>query len=49
MDKTEKPDTLGDVATATVNEVRDAAVEQYENLERSIRRNPLQAVAIAAG
>jgi ElaB/YqjD/DUF883 family membrane-anchored ribosome-binding protein len=49
MDEKGKPDTVGEVAAATVAETRDAAVEQYDSWVRAIRREPLKAVAIAAG
>ena len=47
MDEAGKPETMGEVATA--REVKQAVQGQQENLERYIRRNPLQAIAIAAG
>ena len=49
MDEAGKPETVGEVASATAQEVKQAVREQQESLERYIRRSPLQAVAIAAG
>ena len=40
---------MREVASATAQEVKQAVQDQQEGLERFIRRNPLQAVAIAAG
>jgi ElaB/YqjD/DUF883 family membrane-anchored ribosome-binding protein len=37
------------VASATVSEAADVARDQYDSVLATIRRNPLQAVGIAAG
>ena len=44
-----KPESVGEVASATAQELKQTVLEQHESLERYIRRNPLQAAAIAAG
>ncbi len=49
MNEQAGPDTTAEIAAATVKEVTDAARDQYDNLMEAIRRNPLQAAAIAAG
>jgi ElaB/YqjD/DUF883 family membrane-anchored ribosome-binding protein len=49
MDQTVQPTTVAEVASATMTEVTDAAHDQYDNVLAAIRRNPLQAVGIAAG
>jgi ElaB/YqjD/DUF883 family membrane-anchored ribosome-binding protein len=49
MDQTVQPTTVVEVASATMTEVADAARDQYDNVLGTIRRNPLQAVGIAAG
>ena len=49
MDETGKPETGTEVAEATVQEAKAVVQDQYDNMLRSIRTNPLQAVAIAAG
>ena len=49
MDEKGKPDTLPEVAVATVKEVAETARDQYDSMLMAIRRSPLQAVAIAAG
>jgi ElaB/YqjD/DUF883 family membrane-anchored ribosome-binding protein len=49
MDQTGGRETVSEVASATAQEVKQAVREQHESLERYIRRNPLQAVAAAAG
>ena len=41
--------TAQDTFNETVEQVQNFAQEQYDQLEASIRRNPLQAAAIAAG
>ena len=41
--------TAQDTFNETVEQVQNLAQEQYDKLEASIRRNPLQAAAIAAG
>lgn len=53
---TSSQSAVGDLATAaqdkfneTVEQAQALAQEQYDKLEASIRRNPLQAAAIAAG
>lgn len=43
------PATADELATATGREVTDSAQLQYEKMLRAMRREPLQAVAIAAG
>jgi ElaB/YqjD/DUF883 family membrane-anchored ribosome-binding protein len=43
------PETADEVVVATGQEVTDAAQLQYDEVLRAIRRNPLQAIAIAAG
>jgi ElaB/YqjD/DUF883 family membrane-anchored ribosome-binding protein len=48
MDQTVLP-TAAEVASATMTEVVDAARDQYVSILATIRRNPLQAVGIAAG
>ena len=40
--------TVAEVARATIEEVVDAARYQYDCMLSAIRRNPLQAVGIAA-
>jgi ElaB/YqjD/DUF883 family membrane-anchored ribosome-binding protein len=49
MDKSLEPTTVAEVASATMTEVVDAARDQYHGVLATIRRNPLQAVGIAAG
>ncbi len=49
MNEQAGPDTVAEVAAATVKEVADAARDQYDSLTNAIRRSPLQAAAIAAG
>jgi ElaB/YqjD/DUF883 family membrane-anchored ribosome-binding protein len=49
MDEAGKPDTAGEVASATAQELKQTVREQHESLERYIRRNPWQAATIAAG
>jgi ElaB/YqjD/DUF883 family membrane-anchored ribosome-binding protein len=49
MDQTIQPNTVPELASATMTEVADAARDQYDNVLATIRRNPLQAVGIAAG
>ena len=41
--------TVGRIAKGQVNRAQDAAMETANEAEEAIRRNPLQAVAIAAG
>ena len=41
--------TVGRIARSQVNRAQDAAMEPANEAEAAIRRNPLQAVAIAAG
>lgn len=48
MDQTVQPNTVAEEASATM-EVADAARDQYDSVLATIRRNPLQAVGIAAG
>lgn len=40
--------TVAEVASATIEEVVDAARYRYDSMISAIRRNPLQAVGIAA-
>jgi ElaB/YqjD/DUF883 family membrane-anchored ribosome-binding protein len=49
MDKSLEPTTVAGVAAATMTEVVDAARDQYDSMLVSIRRSPLQSLAIAAG
>ena len=49
MDEKRTPETVKEVAAATVQEAKTVALDQYDIMVRSIRRNPLQAVALAAG
>jgi ElaB/YqjD/DUF883 family membrane-anchored ribosome-binding protein len=49
MDNSTEPTTMAEVASATMTEAVDAARDQYDSLLTTIRRNPLQAVGIAAG
>jgi ElaB/YqjD/DUF883 family membrane-anchored ribosome-binding protein len=49
MDKSLEPNTVAEVTNATMTEVVDAARDQYDGALATIRRNPLQAVGIAAG
>ena len=49
MDNSTEPTTMAEVASATMTEAVDAARDQYDSLLATIRRNPLQAVGIAAG
>ena len=49
MDQSVQPNTVAEVASATMTEVADAARDQYDSVLATIRRNPLQAVGIAAG
>lgn len=49
MDKPLEPTGVADVASATISEVVDVARDQYDGMLATIRRNPLQAVGIAAG
>ena len=41
-------DTVADYTKATITEAGEMAQDQYDNLVSLIRRNPLQAAAIAA-
>jgi len=41
--------TVGRIAKGQVNRAQDKAMETANEAEEAIRRNPLQAVAIAAG
>ena len=41
--------TVGRIAKGQVNRAQDKAMETTNEAEEAIRRNPLQAVAIAAG
>ena len=41
--------TAQDTFNETVEQVQNLAQEQYDKLEASIRRNPLQSAAIAVG
>jgi ElaB/YqjD/DUF883 family membrane-anchored ribosome-binding protein len=43
------PETADEVIAATAHEVTDTAQLQYDKVLRAIRRDPPQAVAIAAG
>ena len=49
MDNSTGPTTVAEVASATMTEAVDAARDQYDSMLATIRRNPLQAVGIAAG
>ena len=49
MDKPLEPTTVAEVASATMIEAVDAARDQFDGVLATIRRNPLQAVGIAAG
>jgi len=49
MDKSLEPTTVAEVASATVSEAVEVARDQYDSVLATIRRNPLQAVGIAAG
>jgi ElaB/YqjD/DUF883 family membrane-anchored ribosome-binding protein len=49
MDKSLEPTTFAEVASATASEAIDVARDQYDSVLATIRRNPLQAVSIAAG
>jgi ElaB/YqjD/DUF883 family membrane-anchored ribosome-binding protein len=40
---------MDEIASSTLNEVVEAANDQYSNVIAAIARNPLQAVGIAAG
>jgi len=44
----EMTDTVADFTKATITEAGEMAQDQYDNLVALIRRNPLQAAAIAA-
>jgi ElaB/YqjD/DUF883 family membrane-anchored ribosome-binding protein len=41
--------TVPEVASATMTEVAEAALDQYDNVLVMMRRNPFLSVAIAAG
>jgi ElaB/YqjD/DUF883 family membrane-anchored ribosome-binding protein len=41
--------TVGRIANKQINRAQDRAMEKAHEAEEAIRRNPLQAVAIAAG
>ena len=43
------PETADELIAATAEEVTDTAQLQYDKVLRAMRRDPLQAVAIAAG
>jgi ElaB/YqjD/DUF883 family membrane-anchored ribosome-binding protein len=49
MDNSLDATTVTQVASATMAEAVDAARDQYDSMLSAIRRNPLQAVGIAAG
>lgn len=49
MDNSLDATTVAEVASATMAEAVDAARDQYDIMLSAIRRNPLQAVGIAAG
>jgi ElaB/YqjD/DUF883 family membrane-anchored ribosome-binding protein len=49
MDQSGGPETASEVASATAQEVKQTVREQRESLERYIRQNPLQTIAVAAG
>ena len=49
MDQAVQPQTVAEVASATMTEVADAARDQYDNVLVAMRRNPFTSVAIAAG
>jgi ElaB/YqjD/DUF883 family membrane-anchored ribosome-binding protein len=49
MDQSGGPETVSEVASATAQEVKQTVREQRESLERYIRQNPLQTIAVAAG
>ena len=49
MDNSSDATKVAEVASATMTEAVDAARDQYDSMLSAIRRNPLQAVGIAAG
>ena len=49
MDQAFQPNTVAEVANATMTEVAEAALDQYDNVLVMVRRNPFLSVAIAAG
>lgn len=49
MDNSTGATTVAEVASATMTEAVDAARDQYDSMLATIRRNPLQAIGIAAG
>ena len=49
MDQTVQPQSVAEVANATMMEVADIARDQYDNVLVTMRRNPFTSVAIAAG
>jgi ElaB/YqjD/DUF883 family membrane-anchored ribosome-binding protein len=49
MENSTEPTTVAEVASATMTEAVESARDQYDSMLATIRRNPLQAVGIAAG
>jgi ElaB/YqjD/DUF883 family membrane-anchored ribosome-binding protein len=49
MDQASQPDTVAEVASATMTEVAEVARDQYDNVLVMVRRHPFSSVAIAAG
>jgi ElaB/YqjD/DUF883 family membrane-anchored ribosome-binding protein len=49
MENSTEPTTVAEVASATMTEAVESARDQYDSMLATIRRNPLQAVEIAAG
>jgi ElaB/YqjD/DUF883 family membrane-anchored ribosome-binding protein len=49
MDQTVHPQTVAEVAGATMTEVADAARDQYDHVLTLIRKRPITSAAIAAG
>ena len=49
MDQFSQPNTVAEVASATMTEVADAVRGQYDKMLVMIRRHPFSTVAIAAG
>jgi ElaB/YqjD/DUF883 family membrane-anchored ribosome-binding protein len=48
MDQFSQPNTVAEVASATLTEVADTARDQYGKVLAVIRRHPFSTVAIAA-
>jgi len=49
MENSTEPTTVAEVASATMTEAVESARDQYDSMLATIRRDPLQAVGIAAG